>query len=681
MLLFMNNDVFLTYDAISNMVGYALCSNIGCLGHRLVWDEDQNSIQHDGQVLYNSNGQWIGPGHHNYKIDVRNAPKTNVKVEGVTAAFLMMRKDIFEKVGGFDEQYKDIFQDVDLNLKVSKLGYDNFCIREKALIHVDHGTRKGDSTPDSPKDFEKYKRDWTSKGLYPVKNKKRYSILICATDKIQLQTLVESIKTREEYEIIFINNKSNYFWASEALNQLTRVSEGEIIFWMHQDVTFDAYEPFATINGIIKQIGENFGILGPAGMQVGGKGSVRGVDFSSLKYNFDYMRCQTVDEFCIIGKRSNGLKFGEYLDHFHFYGGDICLESLEKGLSNFVIKIPITHHSGGDGNLTSGDGYYHYLKQGRKFYRKWKSKYPKISTTTVHFRPSEIFWFLGWLLKLTPNKEVYQESKIDFSPNIKKYLQTNEKDVAKYLDEKKEGTSIIILSKDRLEYIKPCIEALQDNIKSKHEIIIGDTGTTNAGVLTYYDEIKKSGVKIVDAGDYQFSKNNNLVAQKYANFDKCLFLNNDVFVNDDVVEKMSKYMVGKKAIIGMKLLYENGTIQHAGVEMVQSKERNPNNFYLPEHMYYEEKNKEISNEIVDCVTGACLMIPTKMFIKYGGFDENYEHVFQDVDLCLKIKSLGYENFCVNEIWSIHIESGTRDAAINTPDYDLMTTRWGRNTYK
>jgi GT2 family glycosyltransferase len=685
-LLFMNNDVFLTYDAVSEMVGYILCSNIGCLGHRLVYDRDKNVIQHDGQVLYQPwDGRWNGPGHYNLGRKLQEISTDNVKVEGVTAAFLMMRKGIFEKVNGFNEDYVDILQDVDLNLKVNQLGYDNFCIREKAIIHVDHGSRKTDVKEESRGDFQKFHTDWVSKGPYKFKKKKHFSILICATDKKQVKVLLESIKSREEYEFIFVNNRSNYFWSSEALNQLTRVSEGEIMFWMHQDVTFDAYEPFATITDIVTKLGGEFGILGPAGIQVGGKGSIRGVDFSSLKYTFDFLRCQTLDEFCLIGNRKNKMMFGEYLDHFHFYGADICMQAADKGLSNYVIKLPITHHSGGDTNLKKRGGYEAYLKQGRKFYKKWGGKHPFISTTTVHFRKEYAFWYLGKMLGLTPYKETIEPREVDETPNEKHYLTKKDFRVEKYLEHKKEGVSIVILNKDKPDYIKKCVNAIIEHTEAiEYEILIGDTGTTDIEVKEFYqDKSAEYGdkIKVIDAGEYHFSRNNNLVAANHARYNKTLFMNNDVFINSDIITSMAMRISEKVAIVGAKLLYENGTIQHAGVEMIISKERNPHKFYLPEHMHYEEKNKEIESGEVDCVTGACLMIPTKLFNDYSGFDEGYEHVFQDVDLCLAIKKMGYKIWCRNDKWATHVESGSRDSAINEGDYNLMTDRWGRITYK
>jgi GT2 family glycosyltransferase len=674
LLLFINNDVFLTYDAISEMVKYALCSNLGCVGHRMVWDARKHLIQHDGQALMQKDGTWYGPGHYGYGVDIKTLPNTNIRIEGVTAACLMVRKDLFNKVNGFDERYLDIYQDVDLNLKIKKLGYDNFIIRERYLYHIDHGSRKEEITKESYADASKFKTDWIDKGRFPVKKPAKFSLLICATNETQLKMLKDSIKTREEYEFIYVNNKSNYMWSAEALNVLTEVSEGEIIFWMHQDVTFDAYEPFANVMDIANKAGGHFGIMGPAGIQVGGKGAVRGVDFSAIKYTFDYMRVQTLDEFCLIGKRSNNIQFDESLDHFHFYGADVCLSCLEKGLSNYVIRMPITHHSGGDVNLKRRGGYEAYIKQGKKLYKKWGTKYPAISTTTAHFRNGEAEWYLGRMLGLVPNYEKVEP--FDNSPNVKQYLSNFDYKVEKYLKNKKDGVSIIILNKDKPEYIKKCVSLLKEHIKTtNYEILIGDTGSTNQETLDYYGTITNSSLKVVKLENYQFSKNNNQLA-KEAMFNRCLFLNNDVFVNSDILEAMKQLMKDKTAIIGLKLLYEDKTVQHCGVEMVKSKERNPNEYFLPEHI----KTEKQENIAVDAVTGACLMIPTDLFLDYNGFDEQYQQVFQDVDICLNFKKLGYNIVCCNTVWATHIESGTRNPEINTPDYNLMTARWGKTNF-
>jgi glycosyltransferase involved in cell wall biosynthesis len=308
-LLFMNNDVFLTYDAVSEMVKYANCSNIGCVGHRLVWDENRNLLQHDGQLVYDKrSGAWIGPGHHNYKMDMNSVSSDNLIVEGVTAAFLMVRKKYFDKVGGFDENY----------------------------------------------------------------------------------------------------NTKNYMYSAEALNVLTEVSTGEILLYTHQDVYFKSPEPFSRIDKIIGKLGNNFGIIGPAGVQYNGGHNMKGVDFSSKDYTFDAMKVHTIDEFCLITKRSNNLEFGEYLDHFHFYGADICLSAVDKGLRNYVVALDMVHDSGGDGNLKAGDGYDRYREQARKLYTNWGKKYPMIGTTTARFSNGYLYYFLGHSLGLFPVDEIME---------------------------------------------------------------------------------------------------------------------------------------------------------------------------------------------------------------------------------------------------------------------------------
>lgn len=141
-LLIMNNDVYFTYDAVSKMVPLIKDEQTGCLGHRLVFEHDNNLIEHDGQIIFNGKGEVILPGHKNHKKHISGLNNSNIKVDGITGAFLMIRKNLFNEVEGFDEMYSDIYQDVDLSLKVSNLGLTNFCIRDRFLVHTAHGTRK-----------------------------------------------------------------------------------------------------------------------------------------------------------------------------------------------------------------------------------------------------------------------------------------------------------------------------------------------------------------------------------------------------------------------------------------------------------------------------------------------------------------------------------------------------------
>ena len=94
----------------------------------------------------------------------------------------------------------------------------------------------------------------------------------------------------------------------------------------------------------------------------------------------------------------------------------------------------------------------------------------------------------------------------------------------------------------------------------------------------------------------------------------------------------------------------------------------------PDHIEYKKPNYHKDNEFVDCVTGACLMMPTALFLETG-FDEKYDIIFQDVDLCLKLRGLGWNVVCCNKVSAIHLESATREHVNNEADYELMVSRW------
>jgi len=414
--LFLNNDVFMTYDAVTTMMKYNNISSIGCVGHRMVFDRDHNMVQHDGQTLYYPNGEWKRLGHYNITQNIANLPTTNMEVEGVTAACLLMDKSIFNEVGGFDEGYIDVLQDVDLNLKVGRLGYKNFCIREKAIIHIDHSSRKTDDTPDSIKDYKKYQLDWIRHGPYPhARTRKDFSIQIVATKKSELEKVEKSIDSTIPYEFNFINNLGNLSYSGQALNMMMETSDSRYQFLTHQDIIFKEAEPFKKLKQIEPSLGK-FGVLGIAGVALE-NGQIRGFNYADNRYPQIAFACETVDEFAMIVDKRNNLRFNEDLVGFHFYGADICLQALDKGLKNYCVDIEIFHNSGGDGNLTynNNQGWLEFKELGRQLYRIYHEKHPHFATTTTLFNKmnngasAKINFFIGSVINAIPNNEVVED--------------------------------------------------------------------------------------------------------------------------------------------------------------------------------------------------------------------------------------------------------------------------------
>ncbi|MCL5254966.1 MAG: glycosyltransferase family 2 protein, partial [Gammaproteobacteria bacterium] len=143
-----NNDTeVINRDWLTNMVRHAVRPNIGCVGAKLYFFD--NTVQHAGVVL----GIW-GLAGHSHKHYHRSEPghqqrlKTTQNLSAVTAACLVVRREIFEKVGGLEEDLRVAFNDVDFCLKVQSEGYRNLFTPDAELYHYESKTRGKEDTPE-----------------------------------------------------------------------------------------------------------------------------------------------------------------------------------------------------------------------------------------------------------------------------------------------------------------------------------------------------------------------------------------------------------------------------------------------------------------------------------------------------------------------------------------------------
>lgn len=174
---------------------------------------------------------------------------------------------------------------------------------------------------------------------------------------------------------------------------------------------------------------------------------------------------------------------------------------------------------------------------------------------------------------------------------------------------------------------------------------------------------------VLDIGEYNFAKLNNEMVKKHVSSECVLFMNDDVILNSDAVTPCLKVLEDKAfGAVGIKLVYPNDTIQHAGVFWACNK---LGMCHGVGHIHFKEKNRAISPYIVPGVTGAFLMMRTADFKKIGGFDERFKHCFEDVVLCKRVRDLGMQIVCNNSVEATHYESQTRKQAMCREDYDLM----------
>lgn len=142
-LLFLNNDTeVITEQWMENMLMYAQREDVAAVGAKLYYGD--NTIQHAGIVL--GLGAHRAAGHTHYK-----APHEHLgymgrlcyaqDVSAVTAACLMVKKSLFDEVGGFDESFTVAFNDVDLCLKFRHKGYLNIFTPFAEMYHYESKTR------------------------------------------------------------------------------------------------------------------------------------------------------------------------------------------------------------------------------------------------------------------------------------------------------------------------------------------------------------------------------------------------------------------------------------------------------------------------------------------------------------------------------------------------------------
>lgn len=142
--LFLNNDTeVITPDWLKNMVAYASQKHIGCVGVKLLYPN--KTVQHCGVVTgvggvathANCYAMQQDLGYFGRLIGVYDW-------SCVTAACLMIKKEKFNEVEGFDEKIKVAFNDVDLCLKVIEKGYYNVVLPNVQLFHHESLTRGSD---------------------------------------------------------------------------------------------------------------------------------------------------------------------------------------------------------------------------------------------------------------------------------------------------------------------------------------------------------------------------------------------------------------------------------------------------------------------------------------------------------------------------------------------------------
>lgn len=247
--------------------------------------------------------------------------------------------------------------------------------------------------------------------------------------------------------------------------------------------------------------------------------------------------------------------------------------------------------------------------------------------------------------------------------------------------------TIIIPYREHVDLTRTCLEALWARTDyTNYQIILIDNWSISDEALAFAAEMRgRQGVSVMRIEEkFNFSRLNNLaVASSHGDF--ILFMNNDVIVSDPawlrvmVGEMLADPAVG---IVGSKLLYPSGRVQHGGVILgVGGVADHAHKGLAADDPGYVAR--AICAQDLSAVTAACMLCRRIVFEAVGGFDEQDLHVaFNDIDLCLKVGRLGYRVIWTPNSVAEHRESLSRGDDMR-PDQqsrffqenDTMVRRW------
>jgi GT2 family glycosyltransferase len=244
--------------------------------------------------------------------------------------------------------------------------------------------------------------------------------------------------------------------------------------------------------------------------------------------------------------------------------------------------------------------------------------------------------------------------------------------------------SIVIPTRDRLELLRTCVASLWDRTSGvKFELVVIDNGSVEPTTLAYLDALAgRPNCRVIrDPGPFNYSRLCNRAARE-ARAPFLVFMNNDTeCAREDWLSRMLPLAARPDVgAVGAKLLYRDGSVQHAGVVMgIDGRAAHfQRRVKANDPGYFGSLG---APHEVSAVTAACLAIESRKFAAIGGFDEtNLPIELNDVDLCLRLNARGWKTILEPRAIVLHLESASR--GVNTlldaryrAQHDYFVARW------
>lgn len=214
--------------------------------------------------------------------------------------------------------------------------------------------------------------------------------------------------------------------------------------------------------------------------------------------------------------------------------------------------------------------------------------------------------------------------------------------------------SIVIPTRDAVGLLRQCVNSLlAQTTYPRFEIVVVDNGSRDPAALEYLLEIARSHQVQVLRYDqpFNYSAINNFAAKQVSGEVLCLLNNDTEVISPDWLEEMVGHLCQEKVgVVGAKLYYPDGRVQHAGDTVGPGGCAN----HLHQFIARDDPgycNRAVVAQELSAVTAACMVTWRALYQRLGGLDEKHLPVaFNDVDYCLRVRQAGYK-----VVWTPHSE--------------------------
>ena len=235
--------------------------------------------------------------------------------------------------------------------------------------------------------------------------------------------------------------------------------------------------------------------------------------------------------------------------------------------------------------------------------------------------------------------------------------------------------SIVIPVYGKLDLTRQCLEAIDATCAGvPHEVIVVDNASPD-GTAAFLRAAEAEGRlrAICNEQNLGFGKACNAGAA-IARGEHVLLLNNDTIPHPGWLEALLAGLDDPTVgLVGARLLYADGTIQHAGVNFTPS--------LLTEHVHRGAAADDpavLEARDYPAVTGACILLSKRLWDEIGGLDEGYQHYVEDIDLCMHVWERGLRVRYIPESVVTHLE---QQSAPNRAWIDALVEEGWRRFYR